>query len=463
MPRELGPGQYPEIEALKAQAVAARSYTLRNLGGFAEEGYDVCGTPQCQVYGGMDLEHPLSDRAIAETAGEVLLFGGQPIEALYSATCGGHTENVEVVFPLKNAPYLRGVPCIEAGGARLHAAPSEGTELRAALLGRLLGADAAPADAVALERALRTLAARAGLAAPDDHLRSLERREVHRYLASLLDLVADARLFVHAEDLDYLVSDPPADWSTEDRRFAAWLAQSGLVGSATRGALSAGEASEVLLRVALFLQVVEERSASFAAMRGGALVVREGETERSIAVDAETLTFRQQESGPVGGDLMLVAGDALTLYTAGPRLAALVQQIDPRGVDFDRVHERSNWTRFRTDDELAALVRARYPGFQLRDFEVLTRGRLGAGRPAPPRRRRERVDRARRARGALDARPSRHSLHRPPHRAAGRAGRLAVHRPRLGARRRHVPDRALSAWPAGATTTARSLSTTTPG
>lgn len=379
VPRELGPGQYPEIEALKAQAVAARSYTLRNLGGFSEEGYDVCGTPQCQVYGGMDIEHPLSDRAIDETAGEVLMFGGEPIEALYSATCGGHTENVEVVFPLKSAAYLRGVPCIESGGTSLHAAPSAGARLPGALLERLLGTDAAPADAPALERALRSLATRAGVAASDDQLRSLERREVYRYLASLLDLVADARLFVHPEDLDYLVADPPADWSAEDRRFAAWLAASGLAvaGEPRSGALLPAEAAEVLFRVALFLQVLDERGGGFGAVRDGELVFRDGDAERPVPIDAETLTFRQQEGGLTGGDLLLVPGDALKLYSIGGRLAAVVQEIDPRGVAFDRMHERSSWTRFRTDEELAALVRVRYPGFALRGFEVLSRGVSG--------------------------------------------------------------------------------------
>jgi peptidoglycan hydrolase-like amidase len=127
VPSELGPNRYPHLEALKAQAIAARSYTLRNLGGFAEEGYDLCGTPKCQVYGGVSAEHPVSDRAVAETAGLVLTSDGQPIDALYSATCGGRTENVEVVFPLKSASYLRGVPCIEAGVSRLPASASAPT------------------------------------------------------------------------------------------------------------------------------------------------------------------------------------------------------------------------------------------------------------------------------------------------------------------------------------------------
>ena len=69
VPREMGPAIFDEIEALKAQAVAARTYTIRNLGGFTAEGFDICATPRCQVYGGMSVEHPLSDRAVAETSG----------------------------------------------------------------------------------------------------------------------------------------------------------------------------------------------------------------------------------------------------------------------------------------------------------------------------------------------------------------------------------------------------------
>ena len=115
VPKEMGPELYDRLEALKAQTVAARTYTLKNLGEFADEGYDICATPRCQVYGGMGVEHPLSDEAISETSGEVMVFDGQLVEALYSSTCGGHTENVNVIFPLKDQPYLKGVACLEAG------------------------------------------------------------------------------------------------------------------------------------------------------------------------------------------------------------------------------------------------------------------------------------------------------------------------------------------------------------
>jgi stage II sporulation protein D len=111
VPSELGPELWPRLEAQKAQAVAARTYFRANLGQFAEDGYDLCATPRCQVYGGADVEHPLSDRAVLETRGQILTYGGKPITALYTSTCGGHTEDVSNVFPEQEAPYLRGVPC----------------------------------------------------------------------------------------------------------------------------------------------------------------------------------------------------------------------------------------------------------------------------------------------------------------------------------------------------------------
>jgi len=111
VPHELGPGLYPELEALKAQAVAARTYVVANRGQFAADGYDVCDTPRCQVYEGSKGEDALSDRAVSETAGLVLTYQGQPINALYTATCGGHTEDASNVFSQEKAPYLKGVEC----------------------------------------------------------------------------------------------------------------------------------------------------------------------------------------------------------------------------------------------------------------------------------------------------------------------------------------------------------------
>lgn len=385
VPRELGPGAYPEIEALKAQAIAARSYTLRNLGEFADEGYDLCGTPRCQVYGGMDDEHPLSDRAVAETAGEILLYGGQPIDALYSATCGGHTENVEIVFPLKRAPYLRGVPCIEAGEATLRnraAAGPKALGIAQLVLDRALpGVADRLATAGELERALARLASTAGLETPADRLASLERREVQRFLGSMFDLAADARLFVRTEELEYLVANPPPEWNLEDRRLAAYLVESGLLAPprAEEARLSAAEGEELLFQLALFLRVVERREATFSSLAAASaeLVARDDGAELHFALPANLATFRREGGTVRPGDLVLEAGDALELYLVAGGVVAVAQEVDPRGASFDRTHNLSRWTRYRSDAELAASVASRLPGFAFRSFEVLTRGVSG--------------------------------------------------------------------------------------
>jgi stage II sporulation protein D len=111
VPAEMGPSQFPELDALKAQAVAARTYTVAHLGDHADEGWDLCDTPACQVYNGVGVEHSLSNRAIEETAGLIAVFAGQPIDAMYTSTCGGHTEDAALLFSGRAQPYLVGVPC----------------------------------------------------------------------------------------------------------------------------------------------------------------------------------------------------------------------------------------------------------------------------------------------------------------------------------------------------------------
>lgn len=113
---ELSPGGYPAIEALKAQAIAARTYALKNRGQFMAQGFDILPTTRSQVYRGLTSENPLSTRAVDETRGIVATFAGEPINALYTSTCGGRTEDSENIF---NQPlaYLRGRECAAEGHA----------------------------------------------------------------------------------------------------------------------------------------------------------------------------------------------------------------------------------------------------------------------------------------------------------------------------------------------------------
>ncbi len=111
VPEELSPDQFNSFEALKAQAVAARTYAIKNMGQNRSLGFDLFDTPKSQVYGGLSAEHTESSRAVEETRGEVAVFKGKLINALYTSTCGGLTEDVENVFEGRSEPYLKSTEC----------------------------------------------------------------------------------------------------------------------------------------------------------------------------------------------------------------------------------------------------------------------------------------------------------------------------------------------------------------
>lgn len=378
VPRELGPEEYPELEALKAQAVAARTYTVRNLGEFRQEGYDICATPRCQVYGGMAAEHWRSDLAVKETRGQVLLAGEVPIDALYSSTCGGHTEDVGTVFPLKRGErYLRGVPCVEAGVARLGGIAS-GLPLPGWVARALVPAgEAGPAG---YARRLRALAELAGIPVTTVPLPSLDAAAVRRHVATVFDLALDARLFVDAADLPYLVASPPPGWTEEDRRLAALFVKAGLEHELP-GELSETAREELVYRLALYLRVLRRDEGHYLGLADGKLRVRRGDETLEVAIPPRLATFRQLGDDGRGADLSLVPGDRVDLLWRGGALLALVQHVHPQGSSFDRTSKFASWQRFKSDRELAALVRQRYPGFPYSSFEVVSRGvsgRVGA-------------------------------------------------------------------------------------
>lgn len=96
------------LEALKAQAVAARSYYATNLGRHSAQKIDICGTTHCQAYYGCSGAGENTNRAARETAGEYLKYNGKVVEAYYYSSNGGGSENSENVWSA-NLPYLRGV------------------------------------------------------------------------------------------------------------------------------------------------------------------------------------------------------------------------------------------------------------------------------------------------------------------------------------------------------------------
>jgi stage II sporulation protein D len=100
----------PQLEAQKAQAVAARSYALGNRDAYDDEGFDMVDTVWSQVYKGVRIESRMGSQAVRETRGMVATYNGKPINAMFTSTCGGRTEDSGNIYEF-DLPYLRGVNC----------------------------------------------------------------------------------------------------------------------------------------------------------------------------------------------------------------------------------------------------------------------------------------------------------------------------------------------------------------
>ena len=95
-------------EALKAQAVCARTYAVKYLGKHKTYGFDLCASTDCQAYGGVASESETTTAAAQATKGQVMRYNGSIIDAVYSATSGGWTEDVRYVWG-SEIPYLTAV------------------------------------------------------------------------------------------------------------------------------------------------------------------------------------------------------------------------------------------------------------------------------------------------------------------------------------------------------------------
>ena len=107
IPYEMSPS-WP-LEALKAQAVCAKSYAVNNLNKHASAGFDLCTTTDCQVYMGTANATEHSDKAVNEVSGYYLLHNNQPANTFYHSSNGGSTEDSINVWSA-DLPYLKAVP-----------------------------------------------------------------------------------------------------------------------------------------------------------------------------------------------------------------------------------------------------------------------------------------------------------------------------------------------------------------
>ena len=96
------------VEALKAQALCAKCYTIKSLGKHSSKGFDLCNTTDCQMYCGTNKATDISDAAVEETEGLFVLYDGEICTTYYHASSGGYTEDAGNIWG-KDIPYLKAV------------------------------------------------------------------------------------------------------------------------------------------------------------------------------------------------------------------------------------------------------------------------------------------------------------------------------------------------------------------
>jgi stage II sporulation protein D len=382
VPNELSPAGFPQIEALKAQAVAARTYALRNRGQYQSRGYDICATPTCQVYKGQSSEQPLSDRAVQETQGMAATYRGALINALYTSTCGGHTEDGDKVFEGEVTPYLRGVSC---------AAERETAEpLRTTASTRPIGAQAGLNRDAALLVSLGVLDA--GLYSPgsldgpvtDAEVRAWTARVVaalkrkgcavdleaplgrrstlFRYVVGSLCWEERAERLLAPADPEYLlqVDDRAAFAGSEERLAAAILVQEAVLNpfpdNTLRPTAVATRAQAVALLARMALRTVPPTllSGEFRGAAGGRLQIRRGEVDESYPLDGGVRLFRTLDGSTVAAsEIGLLAGDKVSLVAPEGRVTFLEVQQSRLGASADRDSRYYRWEVRLTPQQVA--------------------------------------------------------------------------------------------------------------
>jgi stage II sporulation protein D len=385
VPNELSPDSFPQLEALKAQAVAARTYVLRNRGGYASRGYDICATPSCQVYRGKSTERALSTQAVDETRGTTAAYQGSLINALYTSTCGGHTETGANIFEGEDVPYLVGVSCApeREAWATIHttAAPralGDQPELNrdAALLvsldvlsGKMYTSTAlkpAPTEDELRDWTSRLVVAMRRKACPSSVEGALTRRGTFlRHLVSTMCWDDRAQRLLAPDDADYLLNvEDRSDLGDRPEVLAAALLMQEKILTPfpdntlrPNAPLTRAQAIELLGRTALVAAPPGLVSAEFRGMSGNGLTVRTDAGESTHPIDLGARLFRALDGTRLGtSELDLAEGDKVTFIAQGGRITFLEAQQSLMGSAADRSSKFYRWEVRMTPDELARAI-----------------------------------------------------------------------------------------------------------
>ena len=377
VPAEMGPKIFDELEALKAQALAARTYAVRNRGQFAVEGYDICPGPACQAYSGFSAEDPLSDRAVRETADMVITYDGKPIDALFTSTCGGETSDVATMFPGRTDPYLKHARCVELEmttvDGRADSSLLTEMQVNARVFASMAGlGDTAAWSATEVQAAVMAASHLIGLK-PDATLRpqSSRRGDVLGYLAGVAGLAAAGRTLTLPEDRQYFF--PRSGSLTPAHEAAAFLIKYGVMPTQDldRVDLTAPMPKDELYALLgnwlRKFEALQEATGKILSIDGRAIALKADQKSTTFRLPAGIPIFRklgdryqEYRSVPV-----MIGDRAFMLMGRSNTPVAMIVQANFDGASFDRTSSFANWTRSYRAEELVTSINKRNPIRQL--------------------------------------------------------------------------------------------------
>lgn len=354
VPKEMGAWEFPAIEALKAQAVAARTYAYANRGKRAKDGFDLLDTVSDQVYGGRDGEQALTDRAVLETAGLIATYGGRPIQALFMANAGGATVDNSFVFG-DGHPYLQGVSSYSAAPTTLAFQGTVATGDAPWVSWELLRLAAAgwvapsawestrmtqPARSAELRPALEGVCLQLGRPRPATPTQT--GTHLYLWMAGALGFQNVVAGMERPQDATYLLGNVAL--APADRLLAAFLTRRGLVAPAAWSGPgpTLAQALQVLGRLWQELEPAEFQEGTL--LRDGQVRVKNGGPGPLPLAPGLLLA----EEAP-GGSLRLVSqsaiqvGDRVKWLPLPGGSPLLVRRLDPDGASLDRYNPTAHW------------------------------------------------------------------------------------------------------------------------
>ncbi len=350
----------PNLEAQKAQAIAARTYAVANINGYGTQGFDMVPTVWSQVYKGVSIETKIGTQAVRETAGQIATYNGKPIMAYFTSTCGGRTENSENIFD-HSEPYLRGVECSLEGHKhfdpfliktiRQPAKLRDDANLELVRWMSLLAVNGFSLTTSQMTDAwfeetptqgevsnwLNQLASKFGKTFPNVTKDTAKPIELAQILAGFIYTPGTADTLLSDSDINYQLSfDDAAEVPKERRADIAMLLRDGYFSLHADLTMKPNRHFSRAKMLRLIRQIYEKKkwtpmlqTGTTKATVDGKLVLRSGKSEKQVTVKPDVFLFRQ-----FGGDLYpvkeaaLVGGETVR-YQTDPAGSVWYLEIEP--------------------------------------------------------------------------------------------------------------------------------------